>query len=175
LKKLQDSDLYNKLSKENRDLIDELISNWEMYEDAVTATEEYLTDIFGDMGSTMTDALVDAFASGTDAAEAFGEAASDVIERLSTDMIHSAFIQPILDKYDEAIKAMNAEDMSPEERMARLTQLIGDMSKEVLATQDVVDEAAQRVREEAEANGIDGVYDGDGTSQSATSKGFAAM
>jgi tape measure domain-containing protein len=175
LKKLQDSDLYNKLSKENRDLIDELISNWEMYEDAVTATEEYLTDIFGDMGSTMTDALVDAFRNGTDAAEAFGEAASDVIERLSTDMIHSAFIQPILDKYDEAIKAMNAENMSPEERMARLTQLIGDMSKEVLATQDVVDEAAQRVREEAEANGIDGVYDSEGTSQSATSKGFAAM
>ena len=175
LKELQNSDLYKKLSKENRDLIDELIANWQMYEDAVTATEEYLTDIFGDLGSSMTDALVDAFKNGTDAAEAFGEAASDVIERLSTDMIHAAFIQPILDKYDEAIKAMNAEDMSPEERMAKLTQLIGDMSQEVLATQGMVDEAAQRVREEAEANGIDGVYDSEGVSQSATSKGFAAM
>lgn len=175
LKELQNSDLYKKLSKENRDLIDELIANWQMYEDAVTATEEYLTDIFGDLGSSMTDALVDAFKNGTDAAEAFGEAASDVIERLSTDMIHSAFIQPILDKYDEAINAMNAEDLSPEERMAKLTQLISDMSQEVLATQGMVDEAAQRVREEAEANGIDGVYDSEGVSQSATSKGFEAM
>ena len=175
LKELQQSDLYQKLSRENRELIDELIANWERYEEAVSATEEYLTDIFGDLGSTMTDALVDAFRNGTDAAEAFGDAASDVIERLSADMIRAAFIQPILDKYNEAIKEMNAEDMSPEERMSKLTQLIASMSQEVLATQDLVDEAAQRVRDEAEANGIDGVYDSDAARQSATSKGFQTM
>lgn len=173
LKEFQGSDVYDKLSKDNRAYIDDLIANWEYYEDAVEATNAYLTDLFGDLGQTMTDALVDSFASGTDAALAFGEAASDMIERLAKDMIHMAFIQPILEKYSKKIEDMNKEELSPEDRVRQLTELIGQMSQEVLATQDEVNAAAAQVREDASALGYD-VFDGT-SGQSSSSKGFQAM
>lgn len=175
LKNLQESDVWDKLSQENRDLIDELIADWERYEDATEAVSDYLTGIFGELGYTMTQALVDSFASGTDAALAFGDAASDMIEKLATDMIHAALVQPIIDKYTAAIDLLNAdESLSPEERIAELTRLIGAMSQEVAGTQDMVNATAEKVRDDAAAAGIEGVFDGS-SSQSATSKGFQAM
>ncbi|MFQ9092830.1 MAG: hypothetical protein ACLR5K_13675 [Acutalibacteraceae bacterium] len=46
-----------------------MVDDWETYEEALTAVRDYLQDIFGDLGRTLTDALVDAFENGTDAAD----------------------------------------------------------------------------------------------------------
>ena len=100
LQKLRESDEWDKLGEKDRALIDQMINDWEDYNAAVEATNKYLSDVFGDLGYTMTNALVDAFENGTDAAQAFGEAASDVIEKLATDMIHAALVQ--LDWGDES-------------------------------------------------------------------------
>ena len=43
LKEFQGNDLYNKLTAENRALIDDLIADWELYEDALTEVKDYLT------------------------------------------------------------------------------------------------------------------------------------
>lgn len=174
LQNLQNSDVWKDLSKKDRELIEQMIADWEDYNAAVEATNKYLSDVFGDLGYTMTNALVDAFENGTDAAQAFGEAASDVIEKLATDMIHAALVQPILDKYQQLVDEANLEDMSPEERIAKLTELIGQMSQEVLAVKKEVDATATQVRQDAEDAGITGVYGGN-YSSSATSKGFQTM
>ena len=174
LQNLQNSDEWEKLGEKDRELIEQMIADWEDYNAAVEATEKYLSDVFGDLGYTMTNALVDAFENGTDAAQAFGEAASDVIEKLATDMIHAALVQPILDKYQLLIDEANLEEMSPEERIAELTRLIGEMSQEVLAVKGEVDATAAQVRQDAEDAGITGVYDGN-YSASASSKGFQTM
>ena len=174
LQNLQNSDEWENLGKKDRELIEQMIADWEDYNAAVEATEKYLSDVFGDLGYTMTNALVDAFENGTDAAQAFGEAASDVIEKLATDMIHAALVQPILDKYQQLVDEANLEEMSPEERIAELTRLIGEMSQEVLAVKGEVDATAAQVRQDAEDAGITGVYGGS-SSSSATSKGFQTM
>jgi ABC-type transporter Mla subunit MlaD len=174
LKKLKESALWDDLLEKDRDLITALITNWEYYNEAIEASNRYLSDIFGELGYTMTNALVDAFENGTDAAQAFGEAASDVIEKLATDMIHAALVQPILDKYQLLVDEANLEKMSPEERIAELTRLIGEMSQEVLAVKGEVDATAAQVRQDAEDVGITGVYGGS-SSSSATSKGFQTM
>lgn len=174
LQNLQNSDEWENLGKKDRELIEQMIADWEDYNAAVEATEKYLSNVFGDLGYTMTNALVDAFENGTDAAQAFGEAASDVIEKLATDMIHAALVQPILDKYQLLIDEANLEEMSPEERIAELTRLIGEMSQEVLAVKGEVDATAAQVRHDAEDAGITGVYDGN-YSASASSKGFQTM
>lgn len=174
LQKLRESDEWDNLEAKNRELIDQMIADWEDYNAAVEATNKYLSDVFGDLGYTMTNALVDAFENGTDAAQAFGEAASDVIEKLATDMIHAALVQPILDKYQLLIDKANLDEMSPEERIAELTRLIGEMSQEVLAVKGEVDATAAQVRQDAEDAGITGVYGGS-SSSSATSTGFQTM
>ena len=174
LQSLQNSDVWEKLGEKDRELIEQMIADWEDYNAAVDATNKYLSEVFGDLGYTMTNALVDAFENGTDAAQAFGDAASDVIEKLSTDMIHAALVQPILDKYQQLVDEANLEEMSPEERIAELTRLIGEMSQEVLAVKGEVDATAAQVRQDAEDAGITGVYDGN-YSASASSKGFQTM
>jgi hypothetical protein len=174
LQKLRESSEWGNLEAKDRELIEQMIADWEDFNAAVEATNKYLSDVFGDLGYTMTNALVDAFENGTDAAQAFGEAASDVIEKLATDMIHAALVQPILDKYQQLIDEANLEEMSPEERIAELTRLIGQMSQEVLAVKGEVDATASQVRQDAEDAGITGVYGGS-SSSSATSKGFQTM
>ena len=61
---------FQHLARENQEMLREMVDDWETYEEALTAVRDYLQDIFGDLGSTLTDALVDAFENGTDAAKA---------------------------------------------------------------------------------------------------------
>lgn len=161
------------LSDEQKHLVNQLIEGWQVYYDSLESANEYLKGIFGDLGGSMTDALVDAFASGTDAVEAFGEAAEKTLEQLTKDMIRAAFIQPIIEKYEAEIDAMNKENLSPAERVKRLTQMINNMQRDVLEQQGYVDAALANAKENAAEQGYD-IFD-DSTSQSATSKGFQAM
>lgn len=62
---------FQHLARENQEMLREMVDDWETYEEALTAVRDYLQDIFGDLGSTLTDALVDAFENGTDAANTF--------------------------------------------------------------------------------------------------------
>ncbi len=161
------------LSAEQKHLVDQLIEGWQVYYDSLESANEYLKGIFGDLGDSMTDALVDAFASGTDAVEAFGEAAEKTLEQLTKDMIRAAFIQPIIEEYEAQIEAMNKENLSPAERVERLMQMINNMQRDVLEQQEYVDAALANAKENAAEQGYD-IFD-DSTSQSATSKGFQAM
>ncbi len=51
--------------------------------------KDYLTGIFGDLGNMLTDALVDSFANGTDAAEAFRQSVGTALQQLAKQMIYS--------------------------------------------------------------------------------------
>ena len=136
LKEFQGSDLYNKISEQNRDLIDGLIDNWELYEEALEAVRDYLSDLFGDLGGTMTDALVDAFANGTDAAKAFSDSISDMLKKLAKQMILSTFLTPIFEKAQKQLEGVMAENLTDEARFAKFADIMKDLTNEALAAQD---------------------------------------
>lgn len=168
LQNLQQSDVWDKLSKENRELIEQMIGDWEVYNQSVEAVNNYLKDIFGDFGATMTDILVDSFTQGTDAAIAFGDAMSDIVERLTKDFIYSAFIKDFVDEAQAKVDALNDEELSSEERVRRLVDILKQLSNDVLGAQDEVNNALAML--DAEGYGIDGV-----AGQSSSAGGFQAM
>lgn len=159
LQNLKESDVWEKLSQANRDLIDELIDDWERYEKATEAVTAYLTDIFGELGQEINDAIVDAFANGTDAAVAFGDVAGKMLENLIKQIGYTAYIAPILSQAMEDVDDLNKLNLTPEEYLNALMGIVGDTIK---AAEDAVDgyneflERSDRMAEEQGINTFNG-------------------
>ena len=175
LQELKNSELWDKISQENKDLIDELIANWELYNDSLEATNEYLGSIFGELGNAIKDALVDAFESGTDAAEAMGDAIGNVIKQITSDIAYSAFIMPLIEDANNAIKALTLlkeqHGISDEEYAEKLITIGYNLVDGALAQQDAVNAFLGGAYDAAIERG----YDPNSMGQSTTSKGFQAM
>lgn len=175
LQELKNSDVWGNLSRENRDLIDEMIANWELYEDTLEATTAYMQDIFGDLGASITDSLVDAFRNGTDAAIAMGDAVSGVIEQIATDLAYSAFIQPLLDEANKAIEALNErkgrEGLTDEEYMSELIGITSNLMDKSLAQGEDFKLYLENLKRIAEEKGID-IFNSD-SSRSSSRSGIA--
>lgn len=174
LQELKNSELWDKISKENQELIDELIANWELYNDALEATNEYLVSMFGEAGNAIKDALVNAFESGTDAAQQMCDAISDVVEKIVSDMVYAATIQPYLDEFTQYMKTRNAwlsqgwitEEKYIEDLTSGANRLLNQLDKYGSpAYNAMMDAMSDRY----------GLFDGEAQGQSATQKGFQAM
>lgn len=175
LKEFQGNDLYNKLTKENRKLIDDLIADWELYEKALDEVKGYLTDIFGELGDTMTDALVDAFANGTDAAKAFTDSVSDMLEKLAKDMIYSVTLAPIMEKAQEdMLKAMGDANLSDEEKFKRYTEILANMTGDAISQQENFNELLEKYQEIAKRYGLDVFAPDESSGREASQRGIAA-
>lgn len=178
LQKLKDSNIWEKLTQENRDLIDEMISDWERYEEATDAVKDYLTDIFGELGGSIADSLVSAFESGTDAAEAMGDAFSEVIERMARDMVLSTLIHPLLEDAQNSIDDLTNKKgegkMTDEEYIAGLMDVGANLVDGALAQQESANAFLGALDKRMAELGYENAFDGE-DEQSASSGGFQAM
>lgn len=178
LKELQNSDVWDKISEGNRDMIDQMIRDWEAYEQATEAVNKYMQDIFGDLGASITDSLVDAFRNGTDAVEAMGDAVGNVVEQIATDMAHAAFIQPLLEQAQDGIEALNKQrsegGMSDEEYMRELMGITSTLMGNAQDAGEGMAAYLDTMRQMAKEMGID-VFESDSAKNSTHAKGFQAM
>lgn len=168
------SDTFKHLTKENQTYLKELVNNWETYEEAIKAVNDYLSEMFGELGNTLTDTLVDSFEQGTNAAEAFGEAAGDMLKNLAKQVLYTATIGPAIKEAQEKIDAINRDiSLSDEERFNALAGVVDTMLDDVLAQQKVGQELWERLKQAAEERGLK--WDEEVSKQEATSRGFQAM
>lgn len=168
------SDTFKHLTKENQTYLKELVNNWETYEEAVKAANDYLNGLFGDLGSTITDALVDSFEKGINAADAFGEAAGDMLKNLAKQVLYTATIAPAIEDAQKKIDEINRDaGLSDEQRFDALAGVVGDLLDDVIAQQQLGQELWDRLQQAAEERGID--WDEGAASQQATSRGFQTM
>ncbi|MBO7263895.1 MAG: hypothetical protein J6U93_05175 [Alistipes sp.] len=178
LQKLQQSDVWDKLSKENRDLIEQMIADWEYYNEATQAVTDYLKRIFGDVGASISDAFVDAFENGTNAMEAFGDAMSEFIENLTEQMAYAAFIQPLLEEaqveMNKLVDLKAKGKISEQEFQRGMFELTNTMMQGVQNAQEGYNSYLEMADKMGEAYGLD-LWNGDGQQQSASSGGFQAM
>lgn len=178
LQKFTESDLFGKLAEEDQELIKDLIDDWELYQDAIEATKDYLSGIFGDLGNTMTDALVDAFANGTNAAESFKDSVSGMLSKLAKDMIYSIQLAPL---FEEAQKQMltvmeNASGLSPEKQFEQYTNIIDSLVSNVEGKQDDVMRMLEAFREAGNKHNLDlFTPDNDVSAQTASTRGYQVM
>lgn len=169
LQALKDSDVWDKLSQGNRDLIEQMIADWEYFNEATKAVTDYLTDIFGEMGNSINDAIVEAFMNGSDAALEFGDIAGQVIDNLIKQVGYSAYIAPILTKAMADVEALNGQGLSSEEYLNALMGIVGDAMKVAGENVEAYNEFLENADQYAESVGIN-TFDSE---RSAESKGIA--
>ena len=169
LQKLKDSDIWEKLSKENRDLIDQMIKDWEVFNESTEAVTAYLTDIFGEMGNSINDAIVEAFMNGSDAALEFGDIAGQVIENLIKQVGYSAYIAPILTDAMTKVDALNTQNLSAEEYLNALMDIVGETMGTAESQLEEYNKFLENADNYAESVGIN-TFDSE---RSAQSKGIA--
>lgn len=178
LQKFTESDLFGKLAEENQELIKDLVDDWELYQDAIEATKDYLSGIFGDLGNTMTDALADAFTNGTNAAESFKDSVSGMLGKLAKDMIYSIQLAPL---FEEAQKQMltameNDSGLSPEKQFEQYTNIIDSLVSSVEGKQDDVMRMLEAFREAGNKHNLDlFTPDNDVSAQTASTRGYQVM
>lgn len=106
LSEFQDSDIYGKLSGENKGFIDDAVKEWERYQDAVTAVEEQLNSWFGDIQTSLGDAIEAGFEDGIDAAENFKESAGKAIKSMLRQLLISSATSGIFNKLSEDLTSI---------------------------------------------------------------------
>lgn len=107
-RELAESVLNSRQFKDNdKEALQYIIDLYDQAEEAWESVQEYFEGIFGDLGTTLSDALADAFRNGTDAAETFADSVTEMLENLAEQMIYTVTLAPYLEKaQDEMLSVM---------------------------------------------------------------------
>lgn len=176
LEKFIGTDTFKKLSDENQQYLQNMSDDWKTYQDALEKVKDYLSGIFGDLGNTMSDALVDAFASGTDAAEAFTDSVSEMLETLGKQMIYSVTLAPIMDKAQEKMmEIMKDEGLSDQSKFNSYTSILDQLIGDVEEQQGAFNSLLEQYQNIASGKGFDIFTPDSSSNQEASSGGFQTM
>lgn len=176
LEKFIGSDTFGKLSQENQQYLQEMSDYWKAYQDAVEKVKDYLTDIFGDLGGTLTDTLVDSWANGTDAATAYYDSVSEMLESLGKQMIYSTLFGDIFEKAQQKMLAVTQDaDLSADEKFKEYIKLLSGMTDEVMGKQGDFNALLETYQQMAKDKGFDIFKPDEDASQSGRSGAYTAM
>jgi tape measure domain-containing protein len=144
------------LSDADKEALQNMIDLAETAEEAYEEMKNYLSSIFGDLGSTMSDALTDAFVNGTDAAKVFSDTVSDMLAKLAQDMIYSVTLAPIMAKAQEdMLEIMKDDSLTDEQKFNKYAKLMGQVTEDSIKQKENADKLYETYQEIAKQNGID--------------------
>lgn len=159
-----------KMSEANKNALQNAIDLYDQMEDALVSVSDYLSGIFGDLGNTITDALVNAAESGTDAFAALSDSVGDMIRTLAKQMIYSVSIAPLVEKaQNDMLEWAKKEDISETERTKGMIGVLKNLVNDAVAQQGQVNELLEAVNQAAQENGFD---ISETPTQSGTARGY---
>lgn len=157
---------FQKLPAQNRKMLQQLTEDWSLYTEAMDSMRDYLNDIFGQLGNSMTDALVSAAENGTDAFDAMAAEVGQTLRNLTKDMINSILLGPIIEKAQKEMEDITTSDKSDEDKIKGYTEVLKNMITDAAGQQGEASELWNSIKEWAEQQGIDMSDPNQGTSQS---------
>lgn len=161
------------MSDESKAALQNMIDLAQQAEEAYNQLNDYFTDIFGELGSSMSDALVDAFKNGTDAAKAFTDSVSDMLETLAKQMVYSVTLAPLMEKAQkEMMEVMQNTGLSDEQKFNKWTGILNNLVDDAVNQQGLANRLLEEYQQAAKDKGFD-IFGADSSSQSSTKKGFA--
>ena len=113
LDKFIGSNVYSKLSDKTKKALTDLKQAGEDYKESMRGVQEYLSDVFGQMGSDIMNNIVDAFRRGEDASKSFADSVNATLERMVQNMIFSSVFSDLLKDAEKELGDMFAQG-SPE-------------------------------------------------------------
>ena len=129
-------DTFKHLSEANRTMLQSMVDDWETYEEAIASVNDYLSGIFGELGDTLTENLVNAFENGTDAADSFVESVGQAMRKLAMDMVYSNTLGQVFEDAQRRFDEINRENLSDEERFIKWSETMQQLVSDALGQQD---------------------------------------
>lgn len=154
----ENNETFQKLSESNQNLIKSLVSDWETYEEALDATRDYLSSIFGELGDTILDTMVnvaDGTMSAADAMTTRLEALSDVVRNFAKNMIYAMTLGPILDKAQKEIEDIQLGEGTEEEKYEKMLGVLSSALDDIEGAQADFEMIWERLKALAKEKGID--------------------
>lgn len=144
------------MSDESKNALQNMIDLANQAKEAYEAINDYFTDIFGDLGSTINDALVDAFTNGTDAAQTFTDSVSNMLETLAKQMIYSITLAPVMENAQKGMMdVMKNTDLSNEEKFKQWAGILDNLVDEVIDKQGDANKLLELLQKAAADKGFD--------------------
>lgn len=164
------------MSDSDKAAFQDMINLSKQAEEALQVVKDYLSGIFGELGNTMSDALVDAFKNGSDAAQSFADSVSDMLESLAKQMVYSVTLAPIIEKAQkQMLGVMQNTDLSDKQKFQQWTTIIGELVNDAAEEQEHANMLYEEFRKRAAEKGFNIFGSDESSSQSSTQQGFAAM
>lgn len=159
-------------AENDKEALQYIIDLYDQAEEAWEDVKDYFEGIFGDLGQTLTDALVDAFRNGTDAGKAFVDSLTGMLEKLAEQMIYTVTIAPYLEKaQEEMLDVMKREDLTDEEKFGNYVRILDDMTDNALSQQGTFNALLEKYRQMAKEKGMD-LWQADSTTQTGKSGAY---
>ena len=164
------------MSDEDKAALQNMIDLAEQAEEAYEALNDYMTDIFGELGGSMSDALVDAFKNGTDAASAFADSVSDMLETLAEQMVYSVTLAPIMEEAQSAmLDVMKDTSLTDKQKYVQWTNILNGLVSDATEQQQIANSLYEAYQQAAKEQGFDIFKPESSPQQSASGKGFETM
>lgn len=95
---------WDRLTDETKEYLENIIEAEEAIRNAEDALSSYISDTFGELGVSLSDAIVDAFRNGKDAAQTFRDSVVDVLEDVGAQIMRNVFLSDIFTKYQGSLE-----------------------------------------------------------------------
>lgn len=95
---------WDRLTDETKEYLENIIEAEEAIRNAEDALSSYISDTFGELGISLSDAIVDAFRNGKDAAQTFRDSVVDVLEDVGAQIMRNVFLSDIFTKYQGSLE-----------------------------------------------------------------------
>lgn len=164
------------MSDEDKAALQNMIDLAEQAEEAYESLNDYMTDIFGELGGSMSDALVGAFKNGTDAASAFADSVSDMLETLAEQMVYSVTLAPIMEEAQSAmLDVMKDTSLTDKQKYVQWTNILNGLVSDATEQQQIANSLYEAYQQAAKEQGFDIFKPESSSQQSASGKGFETM
>lgn len=161
------------LNDESKKALQSALDYSKDYEDALKSLSDYLTTVFGSLGSDMMTAITDNLGDTKSALDDFAGSASKTIEKLMTDIAYSMFMADKFTKLSNDVKAVISNNtLTPEQQAAQETELLGSFYANIGSSIDSANKFLQSSKDAAAKAGFDLWNE---TTRESSSKGFSSM
>lgn len=145
---------FNHLSQENREMLQQMVEDWKVYQEALASMRDYLSSIFGELGNQLTDALVDAFENGTDAAETFKKSVGQALRELAKNMIYSTTLGKVFEDAQKRVEEIYEGSGDSDTKFEQWTSIMQQLITDAIGQQDEFNRMWEEFRRLAEQNGL---------------------
>ena len=169
-------DTNNQLNDEAKRQIQEVIDLYDQMKEAEEAFKDYLTDTFGDVGSSLGDSIITAFEDGTDAMENWADSFETVLKNLAKQLMTTLFFQKHFKQLEEDLTKIYDDYGDDSNRVgSEVTSLLGRFFSNMGGVVDEASDWYKNFVDQAGKYGFDLSGEDEGTTQSGKAGAFQTM